>query len=189
MTEELRNISKKLSKKLKRDRYEHTVGVMYTAASLAMRHEADMAQALTAGLLHDCGKFCTAKEQITLCRERQIELTASELSMPALVHAKLGAYLAKSEYGISDHEICSAIMYHTTGRPDMTMLEKIIYIADYIEPNRREIPGLAEVRHLAFTDINRAVCRTAKATVRYLEDSGKPVDPMTIDTYRFYKEV
>ena len=108
--------------------------------------------------------------------------------MPALIHAKLGAYLARHEYGVKDKDVLSAVTYHTTGRPDMTMLEKIIYIADYIEPNRKEIPGLSEVRYLAFTDIDQAVCRSAGATTRYLESGGKSVDPMTIKTYNFYKK-
>lgn len=108
--------------------------------------------------------------------------------MPALIHAKLGAYLAEHEYGIRDESILNAITYHTTGRPDMTMLEKIIYIADYIEPNRKIIPGLDEVRRLSFTDINQAVCLSAGATTRYLKNGGKSVDPMTIQTYNFYKK-
>lgn len=188
MTEKLLEIKKDLSKKLKKDRFEHTIGVMYTASSLAMRYGEDIQKALTAGLLHDCGKFSPAKEQIKLCREKGISLTASEIEMPALIHAKLGAYLAEHEYGIKDPDILDAITYHTTGRPDMTMLEKIVYIADYIEPNRAEIPGLDQVRHLAFEDIDRAVCRSAGATTRYLQDGGKAVAPMTIRTYNFYKK-
>lgn len=188
MTEKLLEIKKDLSKKLKKDRFEHTIGVMYTAAALAMRYGEDIQKALTAGLLHDCGKYCSAKEQIKLCRKKGISLTDSEIEMPALVHAKLGAYLAEHEYSINDSGILDAITYHTTGRPDMTMLEKIIYIADYIEPNRAEIPGLNEVRFLAFEDIDQAVCRSAGATTRYLQDGGKPVDPMTIRTYNFYKK-
>lgn len=188
MKEELTEIRKKLSKVLKKERFEHTIGVMYTAASLAMRYGADMEQALTAGLLHDCGKFCSAKDQLKLCEKKGIELTESERAMPALIHAKLGAYLARHEYGIKDEAVLNAITYHTTGRTDMTMLEKIVYIADYIEPNRKEIPGLAEVRRLAFTDIDEAVCRSAGATTRYLESGGKAVDPMTIRTYNFYKK-
>lgn len=188
MTEELTEIRKRLAKVLKKERFEHTIGVMYTAASLAMRYGADMEQALTAGLLHDCGKFCSAKDQLKLCEKKGIDLTESEIAMPALIHAKLGAYLARHEYGIKDEAVLSAITYHTTGRPDMTMLEKIVYIADYIEPNRKEIPGLAEVRRLAFTDIDQAVCRSAGATTRYLESGGKSVDPMTIRTYNFYKK-
>ena len=188
MTGQLTDSSKRRSKMRKKGRFEHTVGVMYTAASLAMRYGADVGQAMAAGLLHDCGKFCPAKEQIKLCKKHGISLTESEIEMPALIHAKLGAYLARHEYGAKDKEILSAIVYHTTGRPDMTMLEKIIYIADYIEPNRKEIPGLSEVRYLAFTDIDQAVCRSAGATTRYLESGGKSVDPMTIKTYNFYKK-
>lgn len=188
MTEELEQIRKRLSKLLKKERYEHTLGVMYTAASLAMCYGADMQKALTAGLLHDCGKFCPAKEQIGMCRTIGIRLTESELQMPALVHAKLGACLAQYDYGIRDQEILDAITYHTTGRPDMTLLEKIIYIADYIEPNRKEIPGLQEIRGIVFRDIDQAVCLSAGSTVRYLENGGKAVDPMTVKTYNFYKK-
>lgn len=188
MTEELKKISKRLSKILKEDRYEHTLGVMYTSAALAMRYDADIQKSMTAGLLHDCGKYLPPKEQIRLCEKKKITLTESELEMPALVHAKLGAYLARHEYHIKDTEILDAITYHTTGRPDMTLLEKIVYIADYIEPNRKEIPGLAAIRQIVFTDIDRAVCLSAGSTVRYLKNGGKAVDPMTINTYNFYKK-
>ena len=148
----------------------------------------ELKKALTAGLLHDCGKFCSAKEQIHLCEKKHIQLTESELSMPALIHAKLGAYLSEHEYGISDPDILSAITWHTTGKPEMTMLEKIIYIADYIEPNRKMIPGLSEVRAVVFHDIDQAVCMSAGATTRYLENGGKAVDPMTVSTYNYYKK-
>ena len=188
MAEELLRIRKDLSKKLKKERLEHTIGVMYTAASLAMRYGADIQKALTAGLLHDCGKYCSAKEQIRLCRKYDIRLTGSELEMPALIHAKLGAYLARHEYRIKDQEILDAITWHTTGRPGMTLLEKIIYIADYIEPNRRIIPGLVEIRGIVFQDIDRAVYLSAKNTVRYLSESGKAVDPMTVSTCDYYRK-
>lgn len=188
MTEELLEIRKDLAEKLKKERFEHTIGVMYTAASLAMCYGADIQKALTAGLLHDCGKYCSAKEQIKLCRKYDIQLTESELEMTALVHAKLGAYLARHEYKVEDQEILDAITWHTTGRPGMTLLEKIIYIADYIEPNRRIIPGLEEIRGIVFQDIDRAVYLSAKNTVRYLNDGGKAVDPMTVSTCDYYKK-
>ncbi|HJA12241.1 MAG TPA: bis(5'-nucleosyl)-tetraphosphatase (symmetrical) YqeK [Candidatus Mediterraneibacter merdipullorum] len=188
MTEELLKIQKDLSKKLKKERFEHTIGVMYTAASLAMCCGEDLSKALTAGLLHDCAKAYPVKEQIKLCKKYGIGLTESELEMPALIHAKLGAYLARSEYKIKDGDILDAVTYHTTGRPGMTMLEKIIYIADYIEPNRRMIPGLQEVRDTVFRDIDRAVCLCAQGTIRFLSESGKPVDPATVGTYEYYKE-
>lgn len=189
MTEELQKIRRDLSTKLKKERFEHTIGVMYTAASLAMCYGENIQDALTAGLLHDCGKYCSSKEQVKLCQKYGIELTASEMEMPALIHAKLGAYLAEHEYDIHDRHILDAITYHTTGRPEMTMLEKIIYIADYIEPNRKIIPGLEEIRSIVFQDIDRAVCLSAKNTVRYLKDGGKAVDPATVSTYEYYKSL
>ena len=187
MTTELTAIRKKLEKKLKEERYIHTLGVMYTAASMAMRHGADVQKAMTAGLLHDCGKYCDVNEQILLCRKHHIKLSDAELEVPALNHARLGAYFAEYEYGITDSEILDAITYHTTGRPAMTMIEKIVYLADYIEPGRKKIPGLAEVRTAAFDDIDTAVCMTAESTLAFLKRAGRKVDPMTEKTCQYYK--
>lgn len=90
MKEELLHIKKELSKKLKKERFEHTVGVMYTSASLAMRYGANIEKAMTAGLLHDCGKYCSAKEQLKLCEKYKITLTDLEHSMPAADPCKTG---------------------------------------------------------------------------------------------------
>ena len=188
MKETLMDIRKQLEKKLKKDRFEHTIGVMYTAAALAMRYQEDIDAAMTAGLLHDCGKYGSAQEQADRCMKYGIALTEAEQAMPALAHAKLGAYLAEKEYSVDNREVLNAITWHTTGRPGMTMLEKIIYIADYIEPNRKKIPGLQEIRNIVFIDIDRAVYLCAKNTVNYLHESGKPVDPMSIETYHYYSE-
>ena len=108
--------------------------------------------------------------------------------MPALVHAKLGAYLAEREYGITEKEVLSAIRFHTTGKADMTLLEKIIYIADYIEPGRKEIPGLCAVRKAAFQNLDEAVALSAKGTIDYLTAAGNPIDPLTIETYEYYRD-
>lgn len=183
---DIETIENELSKILKKGRYKHTMGVMYTAASIAMRYGENIETAMLAGILHDCGKFCSEEEQIALCREYNIPLTDAELAVPAMVHAKLGAYLAKEKYQVEDENICNAILYHTTGRPDMTMLEKILYLADYIEPGRRQIPGLDEIRTMTFTDINEAVRICAANTLNYLKESGRPIDPMTQYTHEFY---
>lgn len=185
--QEFEEIRSELKNILKPDRYRHTTGVMYTAASLAMRYDADIKKAMYAGLLHDCGKFTSGEEQIKLCRQHGILLTESEIAMPALVHAKLGAYYAETKYGVEDKDIINAIIYHTTGRPAMTMLEKIIYIADYIEPNRKMIPKLDKVRKLAFTDIDKSIALSAASTIGYLNRAGKPVDPMTSKTLEYYE--
>ena len=189
MKEELLHIKKELSKKLKKERFEHTVGVMYTSASLAMRYGANIEKAMTAGLLHDCGKYCSAKEQLKLCEKYKITLTDLEHSMPALIHAKLGAYLAENEYGIKDREVLDAITYHTTGRPEMTMLEKILYIADYIEPMRYKASRLPEIRKLAFEDLDECMYEILKDTLEYLEENPKEIDSTTRDAYVYYKEL
>ena len=190
MKEELLHIKKELSKKLKKERFEHTVGVMYTSASLAMRYGANIEKAMTAGLLHDCGKYCSAKEQLKLCEKYKITLTDLEHSMPALIHAKLGAYLAENEYGIKDREVLDAITYHTTGRPEMTMLEKILYIADYIEPMRYKASRLAEIRKLAFEDLDECMYEILKDTLEYLEeDSADDIEPTSKEAYIYYKEL
>ena len=188
MTNELTTIRKKLEKTLKEERYIHTLGVMYTAASMAMRHEQDIHQAMMAGLLHDCGKYCSVDEQIALCGKYHLPLTDAELEVPALIHARLGTYLAEHEYGIRDPEVLNAITYHTTGRPGMTAIEQIVYLADYIEPGRKQIPGLSEFRKVSFSDLNLAVCMTAEATLSFLKRAGRKVDPMTEKTYQYYKK-
>lgn len=184
---DLKNIQENLKKKLEEKRYTHTVGVMYTAAALAMRYHEDIESTMLAGLLHDCGKFAPAEKQIDLCKQYHLELTDAELRIPALVHARLGAYLAREKYGVHDQRILDAILYHTTGKPNMNTLEKIIYLADYIEPGRKVIPGLEEVRTLAFTNIDEAVCLCSQLTLSYLERAGRAVDPLTRQTYEYYK--
>lgn len=184
---DIAGIQRKLEQILKPERFTHTIGVMYTASSLAMCYKENIEKAMLSGLLHDCGKFCAAREQVQLCEDYGIRLSSSELQMPALIHAKLGAYLASKEYNIVDPDIVSAITYHTTGRPGMTLLEKIVYIADFIEPGRREIPVLQEVRAIAFSDLNRAVLLSAESTISYLERANKPIDPMTTQTCEYYQ--
>lgn len=93
------------------------------------------------------------------------------------------------QYGVRDKDIINAILNHTTGRPGMTKLEKIIYIADYIEPNRKQAPNLAEIRKLAFVDLDRALMRILEDTLSYLETIKSDIDPMTQKTYEYYKEV
>ena len=146
-------IEKKLSKYLDEDRFQHTMGVMYTSACLAMVHGYDIKDAQVSGLLHECAKCIPNKKKITMCEKNKIDITEFERTNPFLIHAKLGAFLAKDKYKVEDPEILSAITWHTTGKEDMTLLEKIIYIADYIEPARNKAPRLTEISRLAFEDL------------------------------------
>lgn len=177
---------KKLQKKLDADRYEHTIGVMYTAAALAMRYKYDINKAQIAGLLHDNAKCISYEKKIQLCEKYNIHLSDVEKENPALLHAKLGAFLAMHKYKVNDKEIVSSILYHTTGRPDMSLLEKIIYVADYIEPNRNKAKNLESIRELAFIDIDTALLNILRDTLDYLKSINIDVDPLTQKTYKFY---
>lgn len=184
-----RKIQIKLSKELDADRYQHTLGVMYTCASLAMVHQIDLDKAQTAGLLHDCAKCIPNKKKIKICRQHRLPVTEFELEHPFLLHAKLGAFLARTEYGIKDTEIMKAIAYHTTGRPNMSTLEKIVFIADYIEPMRDKAPRLSEIRKLAFTDLDECMYEILKDTLEYLEENPKDIDQMTVRAFHHYKNL
>lgn len=183
---DLKKIKKKLKNELDESRYEHTIGVMDTAACLAMRYGADLTQALVAGLLHDCAKCIPNDKKLKLCKKNGIEVTPFEEKAPFLLHAKLGAWMAEHEYHVSDPAILSAIACHTTGKPDMSLLDKIVFIADYIEPGRNKAPGLPEIRRLSFTDIDQALIRILSDTLDYLASSNDPIDPTTQNVLDYY---
>lgn len=183
----LKLLQKQMKEELTADRYEHTLGVMYTAESLAMRYGADMTKAAVAGLLHDCAKCIPNTQKIKQCKKHGIEISEMERKNPSLLHAKLGAYMAKNVYGVEDEEILSAIRWHTTGKPDMSMLDIIIYMADYIEPNRDKAPNLKEIRRLSFENIEEALYQVLAGTLVYLSDRPEAIDPMTKLSYDFYK--
>lgn len=188
MNDKIREIQEKLKKALDEPRYTHTMGVMYTAGSLAKEFDYPVEKAMLAGLLHDCAKCITHEEKIRLCKEHDIEISEAEYANLSLLHAKAGAILARTVYGITDFDILEAIMVHTTGKPYMSFLDKIIYIADYIEPNRDKAPRLAELRKLAFCDIDACLAEILYDTLTYLKKCGGVIDPLTEATYEFYKE-
>ena len=189
MLEEYKDLQKMIHKEMDDKRFVHTMGVAYTASAMAMAYGEDFKRAYLAGLLNDCAKCHTNPEFITLCEEYGIPITESEYENPFLLHGKLGAYQAKHKYNINDEEILSAITWHTTGKPDMTLLEKIIFIADYIEPDRKELPNISEIRKTAFSDIDKAMVLISGSTIKYLEDNGRSIDNITRDTYNYYLNI
>ncbi|MGN1313575.1 MAG: bis(5'-nucleosyl)-tetraphosphatase (symmetrical) YqeK [Lachnospiraceae bacterium] len=184
---DLHKIKKHLIKALDEKRYEHTLGVAYTAAALAMCHGADQNKAYLAGLLHDCAKCMENDKKIHICEKHGIEINEAERKNPYLLHAKVGAYLAENKYNVEEGEILNAVLYHTTGKPDMTLMEKIVYIADYIEPGRNHAANLTQIRRLAFCNLDAALIQILEDTLDHLEHSGRIIDPMTQKTYDFYK--
>ncbi|MRX71337.1 HD domain-containing protein [Bacillus lacus] len=162
-------------------RFQHTIGVMDTAVQLAELYGADKKKAELAAIFHDYAKFRPKKEMEKLIREKQ---------MPAdllfhhheLWHAPVGAYLVQHEAGIHDEEVLNAIRYHTSGRSGMTLLEKIVYVADYIEPGR-SFTGVEEVRELAFQDLDLALLKTVSNTISFLLKKNRGIYPDTLAAY------
>lgn len=189
MIKNLKNIKKELKSSLDKNRYEHTLGVAYTAMCLAMKYEVDLDKAELAGLLHDCAKCIPDEKKLKKCYEHNINITEIEKEQPYLLHSKLGAFMAMDKYDIHDKDIINAILKHTTGTADMTMLEKIIYVADYIEPKRNKATNLPMLRKLAFEDIDMTVYIIMKDTVEYLKNKNTKIDDTTLKAYVYYGEL
>lgn len=144
-----------LRRTLTRKRFIHSLNVMDTAENLAKEQGYDLEKAKLAGLLHDCARDIKQGELIAICEKRGIGLNYVELAQPYLLHGAAGMILAEEKYGIKDREILNAIRYHTTGRENMTLCEKIIFTADYIEPGREQ-PGIGTIREMAPMDLDSA---------------------------------
>lgn len=184
----IRKISDELETNLTAKRYLHTQGVAYTASALAMCHNGDLNLAYLAGLLHDNAKWIEHTKKIELCVIHNIPINENQRNNPDLLHAKLGSFLAKEKYDIQYPDVLSAIEFHTTGKPDMNLLEKIVFIADYIEPNRKPVFNMDEIRHAAFHNIDFSVLLILENTVKDLKEKNNIIDPITFDTLNFYKQ-
>lgn len=180
---------KKLCSKLDPMRYEHSLSVSFTCMNLAMRYGYDLGKAEMAGLMHDCAKCYTDEEILKKCMKHQIHVTEAEQRTLPVLHAKYGAFMAEHKYKIEDREILDAIACHTTGKPGMTVLDKILYIADYIEPRRYKAENLSVVRVMAYKDLDEAVYAILGGTLEYLDKRGQMIDPMTFEAYEYFKKL
>ncbi|MCR4655444.1 MAG: bis(5'-nucleosyl)-tetraphosphatase (symmetrical) YqeK [Lachnospiraceae bacterium] len=183
---EISLIESRMKKTLKESRFRHTVSVAHMAAALAMKYNAPLYKAMAAGMLHDCAKRYSEEELLLRCRKKGLEIRKAEEENPALLHSKYSAFLAETKYGTDDPEILSAITWHTTGKPDMSLLDKIIFTADYIEPYRNHSDRLPMIREQAFTDLDGAVLTILEDTLKYLKKRNIPFDEMTLLTYDYY---
>ena len=172
-------ITAELKRRLKPSRFKHTLGVAETAKKLAEKYGADKEKAYLAGLLHDCAKNIEYDKAMRYCRERGVALKEICFSEPSLVHAPLGAHLAKADFGVDDEEILTAIYYHTTGHENMALLTKILYIADAVEPGRTQA-GVENLREMAYTDLNEALIRSVDSTIRHIVNKGALLDCDTV---------
>lgn len=182
-----RHLRHAIRETLDRDRYHHSIGVAYTASCLAMRYHADPEKAFLAGLLHDNAKL--DRQSILMRAEKHhFAISETEQAEPMLMHGRLGAFYAKEKYGVMDPEVLSAIEWHTVGKPGMTVLEMILYVADYIEPNRTGLSHLDEIRDAAFVSLEKAVHLIADATMEHVKEKGGVLDPRGVLTAEYYRQ-
>ena len=164
---------------LKPKRMPHVLGTEQEAVRLVRRYGGDETQARIAALLHDCTKKLDMAQQLALCEKYGIMLDELEQKALKLLHSKTGAAIARDVFGVED-AVYDAILYHTTGKPDMTRLEKIIYLADYIEPTR-DFPGVDELRKTVYEDMDKGLLMGRTMTLQEMEEMGNPVHHLTRD--------
>jgi predicted HD superfamily hydrolase involved in NAD metabolism len=162
-------------------RYIHTLGVVESAIELAERYGADVKKAELAAIFHDYAKFRPKEEMEQIIIAEKMDPALLDYNME-LWHAPVGAYLVNKEAGIQDAEILDAIAYHTSGRVGMSLLDKVVYLADYIEPGR-SFPGVDEVRQTAKRNLDHAVIQALRNTVVFLMKRNQAIYPDTFKTY------
>ena len=185
--EKIKSIRKHLKEHLQDNRYEHSISVSFSAIALAMAHGYDLQAAELAGLCHDCAKFMGKKELISACEREHIPLLPEYIAAPQVLHGIYGATYARKHFQIHNEEILSAIYYHTIGKPAMSLLEKMIYLADYIEVRRGYREELEEVRRVAFTNLDEAMYLALSQTIQYVEEKGQPLCSSSLEAFRYYK--
>lgn len=169
-------------------RFEHTLRVADEAQRLANRYGVDIEKAKLAGLFHDCAKIRDLDLLLEKCREYNLELTHDMHFSPQIIHSFLGAEIAKKRYGIDDEEVLNAIRFHTTGRANMTMLDKVIYLADYIEP-MRNFNGVERARKLSYEDIDLAMLESLNNTILFLAKDMNYIARYTFDARNYLLEM
>ncbi len=177
----------KLKKALDAQRFAHTLGVEETAREMAKCFGEDEDRAALAGLLHDCAKCLTLGEMVKAAKGEKLDPVMKESK--ALMHAVAGACIARNVYGVEDEIVLSCIRWHTTGRSGMTRLEKIIYLADMIEPNRKPFEGLEELRALCREDLDKAMHRALLMSFEHVQRQGKTLHPDTLAALQDYQPV
>lgn len=174
-----------LKKNLKKERLDHSLSVKDTAIKLAEIYGEDKEKAKMAALIHDCAKCIDDEEMINISERYGHNIDEVSRNTPNILHGHVGAYIAKDTMGISDKDVLNAIAYHTTGRENMSLLEKIIYIADYIEP-LRDFPRVDEIRRIAYYDnLDKALMLSFNNTIKYIVDRNQLLHNDTIEARNY----
>ena len=173
-----------LKSRLKEKRYYHSLCVADEAKRLAEKYGADPDKMYLAGLLHDITKNISDDEQLQTFKKFDIMLSVTEKASPLIWHAMSGALVVKHELGITDEDIISSIRYHTTGKADMTLCQKIIFVADLTSADRN-YPDIEEIRAAANRDLDECIIGILKFTIKDIVSKNKPLHPDTLDAYNY----
>lgn len=182
-------IKNKLHTILSEERFTHSLGVADEAVKIARRYNADTDSAYIAGLLHDCAKDYTPKKKIKLAKKYNFHIDYIMEQQVDLTHSFLGSFVAEDKYGITDRDVLNAIEYHTTGRDNMSLLEKIIFLADSIEPNRKPYPDLERLRKLVYEDIDKAMQFSLETTIDYNIRKGRLIHPLSRMALEYFRKI
>lgn len=181
----LEMINEKLNLMLPQVRMNHSINVANCAVKLSEIYNVDPGKAYLAGLIHDCAKYLDKKTRCDYVEKYEIYLDELEEGSSALSHSVIGSYIAKYEFDVDDEDIINAIKYHTTGRENMSMLEKIIYIADLIEEGRK-FPIVGRLRELTFgKDLDRALLVSFDNTIKFVIDNNQLIHPRTVSARNY----
>ena len=169
-----------LKKKLKPSRFEHSLGVRDSAEALASKYGGNVNKARIAGLIHDCGKNLSDAAILSLLKDNNYKITDIIYASPQLMHGLAGAIISKEIFKVKDKEILNAVTYHTIGRKKMTLLDKIIYLADFIEPGRL-FPEVENLRKATDINIETALLLAFDTTINFVIEKGEIIHSNTID--------
>jgi predicted HD superfamily hydrolase involved in NAD metabolism len=175
----LDQIEAKLENELTPKRFIHSINVMHSSVMLAKKYCGDVRKAELAGLLHDCARNIEGIEIFNLCEKFCIEVDDISRKQPELLHGPIGAKLAEIQYSVTDITVLDAICHHTLGCENMSKLEKIVFIADYIEP-AREFPGVEEIRKMAELSMDKAILLAYDYTLKYCLSKGSLIHPKAV---------
>lgn len=169
----------KLRNMLSEERYNHSLRVQSTSVKLAKAYNIDIEKASAAGLLHDCAKGYSDENLLKYAVEYGIEINEIYTANPQLLHGPVGSFLARHVFNIDDPDVIHSIYYHTTGCENMSMLDKIIYIADFIEPGR-DFPGVDKLRKVAYDELDISILMAMDSTIRYVIERKQMIDTLTV---------
>jgi len=179
------DLQDRLKKLLPKERFEHSQRVAVCAEELGRHYQLDLNKVRLAALLHDCSRYLDRPGMLKLAEELGLKIDPVERLEPKLLHARLSAEIARRDFKVSDPEVLAAIAQHTVGAENMTLLSKIIYLADHMEEDR-DFMGVAKVRELAYSNLDRAILESISAMVRHLLDLSLPIFEGTIKTRNYY---